>query len=151
MGRIYSANFAGVAVTAAQDLFEVNAPADAVVVLHEIKITQRTKSTVERLIFSIQRSTGSSGSGGSTPTANPLAVGDPAFGGTVEANNTTRATTLTLLHQEDQDCQVGLHYLPTPEDRILLSPSGRIIVGLEVAPAASMTFEGSIKFEEIGG
>lgn len=150
MGRIYTAVFRGVAVTVVQDLFELNAPSDAAVILHEVKITQDSIVASEQFEFSLQRAT-AGGSGGSTPTARPLQVGDPAFGGTVEANNTTRATTLTDLYAEAQNLLNGWHYLPTPETRFALSPSGRIIVGLEKAPAASTTMNGTITFEEIGG
>ena len=40
MGRMYSAVFEQVAVSVAQDLFEINAPADAIVVVHSCVITQ---------------------------------------------------------------------------------------------------------------
>lgn len=40
MGRMYSATFELVAATAAQDLFEINAPADASVVVHGVWLSQ---------------------------------------------------------------------------------------------------------------
>lgn len=150
MGRIYTGSFQGVAVSAGQDLFELNAPSDAVVILHEIKITQDSDTDSEQLEFSIQRAT-ASGSGGTTPTARPLEIGNAAFGGTVEANNTSQATTLTLIYTEAQNILNGWHYLPTPEMRIVLSPSGRIVVRLENVPTDELTMNGVIVFEEIGG
>lgn len=151
MGRMYTAAFSAVAVTVAQDLFEINAPSDAAVILHRVVITQGSDTDSEQLRFTIQRSTGTSGSGGSTLTPAPLAVGDPAFGGTVEANNTTRATTLTMLHSESANVLNGWDWHPTPECRITISPSGRVIVGLETAPADSLTMDGVMYFEEVGG
>jgi hypothetical protein len=95
MGRIYSISFEEVAVTAAQDLFEILVPADAVMRLHSIVISQSSdagNAQSEQLPFTIKRVTGAptSGSGGSTPTPRPHSQGDAAAGITAEANNTTR-------------------------------------------------------------
>ncbi len=153
MGRMYTAVFNDVAVTAIQDLFELNAPADAVVVLHSVTIGQSSDAgdgQAEMLSVQISRCTGS-GSAGSTPTAQKHNVGDAAFGGTVEANNTTQGATATPIFSEAFNVQAGWFYRPTPEERIILSPSGRIVVELPVAPADALTMSGSITFEEIGG
>ena len=94
MGRMYSATFEEVSVTAAQDLFELNAPSDAVVVVHGVTVSQSSDagdSASEQLNVLIHRGS-TSGSGGSTPTARPMEAGDAAFGGTVEANNTSQST-----------------------------------------------------------
>jgi hypothetical protein len=140
------------AVTAgAVDIIEINAPADAAVIVHEIKITQSSDTDSEQLRLTVQRSTGASGSGGSAPTPSPLEVGDAAFGGTVELHNTTRATTLVLLRSEGFNVLSGWHYLPTPETRIKISPSGRLVVNLESTPADSLTIEVTAVFEEVGG
>lgn len=153
MGRVYAAVFEQVAVTAAQDLFELNAPADAAVSVHSVTITQASDAgdaQAEMLPILVHRGS-TSGSGGSVVTASPLAVGNPAFGGTVEANNTTQSTEGTFLHAEGFNVQVGFFFIPPPEDRPILSPSGRLIVELQSAPADSLTMNGVIVFEEIGG
>jgi len=153
MGRLYSASFDAVAVSAVQDLFEVSAPADAVVVVHSVWVGQTSDAgdaQAEMLRVTIERAA-TSGSLGTTPTARPLEVGDPAFGGVVEANNTTRAGTLTLLQSLPFNVQAGLFYQPTPEERIVISPSGILVVGLPAAPADSLTMSGTIIFEEVGG
>lgn len=153
MGRVYVATFDQVAVTVAQDLFELNAPADAAVIVHSVTITQESDAgdaAAEMLPILLHRGS-TSGSGGSVPTPAPFSVGDPAFGGTVEANNTTQSTEGTNLHAEGFNVQVGFYYMPPPEDRIVISPSGRLIVELQAAPADSLTMNGSIVFEEIGG
>lgn len=153
MGRMYTAVFEQVAVSAAQDLFELNAPADAVVKLRSCIITQSSDagdSEAEMLPILIHRGS-TSGSGGSIPTARPVEAGDAAFGGTVEANNTTQSTEGDQLHAESFNVQVGFHYIPMPEDRIVISPSGRVIVELQTAPADALTMDGTITFEEIGG
>jgi hypothetical protein len=45
----------------------------------------------------------------------------------------------------------GWNYLPTPEMRIDFSPSTRCVIGLEAAPADSLTMSGTVVVEEIGG
>lgn len=156
MGRMYSAAFDAVAVTAAQDLFEVVAPSDACVVIHAIVVGQDTDAgdaQDEQLRIRLIRGHATSGSGGSSPTVAPLEFGDPAFGGTVEANNTTVASTGTpvTMHSEPFNVRAGFVYRPTPEERITLSPSQRLVVNLPGAPADSLTMSGTIVFEEIGG
>lgn len=150
MGRMYSAVFEEVAVTAAQDLFEIVAPADSVVIIHGFEISQSSDTDSEGLSLLVHRGS-TSGSGGSTPTPAPMNVGDAAFGGTVEANNTSQSTEGTQLHAAAFNVLSGYAWIPTPETRPVLSPSGRIIIELQTAPADSLTMSGTVYFEEIGG
>jgi len=155
MSRMYSASFTDVAVSAIQDLWELNAPADSVVVIHSIVIGQNSDygdAAAEGLTLQLSRSTGTSGSGGTTPTAAAHQVGDAAFGGTVEANNTTQATTTTVIRADAFNIQGGWVYQPTPEERIVISPSGRVVLELPSAPTPdAITMSSTITFEEIGG
>lgn len=153
MGRMYSVIFEKVAVTAAQDLFEINAPADSSVILHSVYISQDSEEgDAESELVSIIIHRGStSGSGGTTPTAAPLSLGDSAFGGTVEVNNTTQSTEGTILHADSMNLQLPYIYMPTPETRITISPSDRLIIELQDVVADSVTMSGTAVIEEIGG
>lgn len=151
-GRMYSATFEEVAVTAVQDLFEINAPSTAVVKIHSLHISQSSDAgdaQSEQLNVLIHRGT-TSGSGGSAPTARPLMEGTAAFAGTVEANNTTQSTEGVQLHAESFNVMAGLVIVWTPETRPVIPPSGRLIVELQTAPADSLTMSGTIYFEAIG-
>ncbi len=153
MGRKYSASFEEIAVTAAQDLFEVVAPADGAVIIHSVTITQSSDAgdaQAEMLPILIHRGT-ATGSGGTSVTASPMSLGDSAFGGTVEANNTSQSVEGTFLHAEGFNAQIGFFYLPPPEDRVEISPSALFIVELQAAPSDELTMNGTIVFEEIGG
>lgn len=153
MGRMYSATFEEVAVSAAQDLFEINAPADAVVVVHALYLSQSSDAgdaESEQLPVLIHRGS-TSGSGGSTLTARPMEAGDAAFGGTVEANNTSQSTEGNQIHAECFNVMAGLAIVWTPETRPVISPSGRLIIELQAAPADSLDMSGTIYFEEVGG
>jgi len=153
---MYTAQFSAVAVTAAQDLFEITAPADAVVRIHQIEFAQYTDTgDAQEEIFSIKFKRGqtTSGSGGSSVTPALLQFGFPAAGSTVEANNTTIASTGTIstLYSSAWNIRSPFLWLPTPEMRIHLSPSQRFTVENLTAPTDSVTMNGTIVFEELGG
>lgn len=156
MSRIYTAQFTDVAVTAIQDLFEIVAPADAIVVIHDVHFSQKSDvGDAAEEILNIQFTSGhtTSGSGGTTPPAIPREFGDAAFGGTVEANNTTQASAGTIVTHYSWDWNIRGPFdkIWTPETRPILSPSRRACFELPVAPADSITMSGSVTFEEIGG
>lgn len=156
MGRMYRAMFSKVAVTAAQDLFEVVSPADAVTRIHGWGVGQSSDTgdaAEEILNVALKSGPTTSGSGGSSPTVVPNSLGDAAYGGTVEANNTTKASTGTIVTHDPREINVriGLDVLYEPEDRKDLSPSARLTLELIDAPADSLTLSGYIIFEEIGG
>lgn len=156
MGRIYTAQFTDVAVSAIQDLFEVVAPADAIVKVHSLHLGQKSDvgDSAEE-ILSVQLTSGhtTSGSGGSSVTPVPVELGDAAFGGTCEANNTTQAQDGTIVVNESWHWNIRGPFdrIWTPETRPVLSPSRRMCVELPVAPADEITMSGTITFEEIGG
>ena len=152
---LYTAVFNAVAVTAQQDLFELNAPSTAIVVVHAVELSQSTETgdaAEEGLNVLMKRGATTSGSGGSTPTATPLMAGDGAFGGTVEANNTTKATsgTIVTLRADNWNIRAPFMWLPTPETRIVLAPSARFTVELATTPADSITVSGVLTFETVG-
>ncbi len=153
VGRMYSVSNSVAGVTTAIDLLRISAPADAVIVVHKIIVTQETEfgdAASEQMDIQFHRGS-TDGSGGATPTARPLEVGDAAFGGTVATGNTTQSTEGVILHVEAANVMAGFVYPPTPEERIVLSPSGRLIVELPTVPDDSIDFRVVAIFEEIGG
>lgn len=154
MSDIYTAVFNNVAVTAIQDLFEINAAADAVVYLHDIHLSQNSDvGDAAEEILRIELTSGhtSSGSGGTAPTAIPRDIGHAAFGGTVEVNNTTQASggTIVTHYVWNFNVRTGFDKIFTPETRPRIAPSGRMCLELPAAPADSLTMSGSITFEEV--
>lgn len=153
MPRVYSAVFAGVAVSVAQDLFELNGPATGVVEILSCRLGQTSdygNAEAEGLRIGIHRSTGASGSGGTIPIARPHNPADTAFSGQVEANNTTVATTLTQILADVWNVQAGWLYVPIPEERIIMAPSARIVFKLPVAPADPITMSGTLTWQVYG-
>lgn len=156
MGMMYTAQFNAVACTVAQDFFEITASASRVVVLHQITLMQYTEfgdAQEEDWSILFKRGQTTSGSGGSSVTPAPLNFGQSAAGATVEANNTTKASTGTIstLHADAWNIRGPYLWLPPPELRIVLSPSQRFTVELNSTPVDSVTVNGTVYFEELGG
>lgn len=156
MPRLYSVQFNAVAVTAQQDLVELVAPADAVVILHALHLSQVTEvkdAEEEMLALLLKSGQTTSGSGGTAPTAVPIELGDAAFGGTTEVNNTTKASVGTIVthHVWAWNVRIPFDVIWTPETRPVLSPSRRGTVELATTPADSITMSGWVLFAEIGG
>jgi len=157
-GRVYIASIDAVAVTAVCDLFWITAPTDAVVFIEEVVITQDLIEISEQMPLMLFRTTTDNSAAGSANTPNPVEVGDPAFGGTVRHNITggSLSAETTPSRRESQNILNGWHWLGSYEDPLLiLSPTAgtasRAAVKLDVAPGASTSFSGYIRFREIGG
>ena len=151
MGRFYSITVDQIAVSAVQDLIEINAPATGSVVIHSAEFGQHSDAAdaeAEMLQITISRAT-ASGSGGSAVTPIPHQFGDAASAVTAERNNTTQATTTTPIRATTWNIQAGYIYAPTPEERISIPPSGRIVFELPVAPGDEITLSGTVVIEEL--
>lgn len=150
--RKFTAVFEKVAVTAAQDLFEIVAPDAVEVRLISIHITQDTEEAdaqAEMLSVIIHRGS-TSGSGGSTVTPKGLNH-RKTCGCTVEANNTTQSTEGDILWAFAWNVMTGLNKYWEEDERITIQEEERLIVELQDAPSDSITMSGVITFEEMRG
>jgi hypothetical protein len=155
LGRVYSITFNGVAVTAQQDFFEINVASTKVVRIHSLHLSQETNvsdANEKELRVAVKSGQTTSGSGGSAPTAIPREGGDAAYAGTVEVNNTTKATAGTIVTHSIRtwNIRVPLDVYWPPDQRIALAPSVRATVELLTTPAASTTMSGELVIEEVG-
>ncbi len=154
-GRLYTVQFSAVAITAAQDLFEINVASTKVVRIHELHLSQTSDTgdaAEEILLIKMISGYTSSGTGGSAPTAVPLSLGDAAYAGTVEVNNsTTQASGGTAVTHcvWGWNVRLPLDVIFTPETRKVLAPSARLVVTCP-APADSLTTNGYMVIEELG-
>lgn len=139
----------GVSVSAAKDLLRLSAPADGVVVIHEVTVTQEASETSEQVAIQLMRA--STDGTGTAATPRALESGSPVFGGTAVINLTVDSTAGDILRREAANLLSGYKYLPTPELRPVISPSGRFVVRLEDAPAAARVMTVEVILEEIGG
>lgn len=154
MGRMYTVQFENVAVTAAQDFFELTPADDKPLIIHAIYLSQSTEvgdAAEEMMRIQIIRGHTTSGSGGSAPTPVALDPAGAAAGFTAEVNNTTIASvgTTVVCHSETFNERTGWVYLPTPEMRPKVSQANTtIVVRLLAAPADSVTMAGTVYVEE---
>lgn len=160
-GTIYSVTFKGLAVTAAIDLFEILAPTRGCVEVHAWNVfqTSDTGDAAEE-ILPIEVTRGelavTSGSGGITMTPRPQDHSAAAFGGTVEAQNTTRMSAgspdeLAIIETHGWNVRVPYTWVYTPELRPVIRPGRYLTLGLPSAPADSLTMGATIWFEAKGG
>lgn len=155
MSGIYTVQFNGVAVVAAQDLFELVAAAAKPLVLVGFGLSQTTElgdAAEEQLAILVKSGQTVSGSGGSsvTPVANDQSGGAASF--TAEANNTTKANTGTIVTHYAYSWNVrGPFDIILPEPMQLLMPGGRrMTIELLGAPTDSITMNGYAVVQEIG-
>jgi hypothetical protein len=133
-------------------LIEVAAPADSVVFVERLYITQTSFDTSENLGTTIQRIT-TSGTGTAT-TPRPMQAGDAAYGGVVETNATIEPTydANGVLYESGFNVLSGFLWTPANDDEVfVVSPSGLVGMNLDVAPSASMNFSYGASLREIGG
>lgn len=153
---MYPITFTDVAVTAAQDLWEVVNPATAAACVHGFELSQRTEvgdAAEEMFSLAIKRGQTTSGSGGTTPTITPTSALAAAWPGTAEVNNTTKASagTILTLWSAGWNIRAPLSVIFTPEQRLWIPPSTRWTVELvAAAPADSVTMSGTLWVEMVG-
>lgn len=154
MPRSYSVTFSAVAVTAAQDLFEITPADDKPVEIVGIELGQTSDAgdaADELLQISIIRGHTTSGSGGSAATPVPKDPDAGAAGFTAEVNNTTVASvgTTTTLHTGAWNVRAGyINWFPEG-DRPMAKQGNTTIVVRQTAPADSITMSGTLHLREL--
>jgi hypothetical protein len=149
------ATFTGVAITAQQDLFEINAPATKAVRLLCVKLTQTTEvgdAQEENLTILFKRGQTTSGTGGTNPTPVNL-HGETASTAVIDANNTTKASAGTIVTFDVDTWYERAPFLWVPTSEMLIpriTAGVRMTVELATTPADSLTANGAIYWEEIG-
>lgn len=148
-GRIYTALMQGATISTAKDLMRLSASSGHILLIHQVDVTQAVSELDEQLEFVLQRS--STDGTGTTTTIVPHQEGDPTFGGTCVHNLTADTTAGAVLHREGANIKAGFFWLPPPELRVVVPPSGRFVVRLPTAPSISLTVNARVVFEVIGG
>lgn len=148
--------FNSVAVTAQQDFFEINASSTKPLKIHALYLSQSTEVgdvQEEGLAILVKRGATTSGSGGgSAPTPVVLPPSAAAVSFTAEINNTTKATsgTIVTLHSDNWNVRTGFVLILTPSMQWEVPAGGRLTVELATTPADSITMSGTIYVEELG-
>lgn len=158
-GPIFSATFSAIAVSAAQDVFELTAHATSRIEICEIFLGQYSDSgdaAAEMLSVQIVRGHTTAGSGGAAVTPGNFEPWSRAAVTTVARNNTTIAAdgTAVILHSEAFNIQGGWLYRPfkfnnEDNERPKIAAGGIVVVRI-TAPADAVTMNGTIKWRELG-
>lgn len=146
LSRPYSTSIAiASAFTTQIDIFELLAGTNKPVVLLGFELGQTTEigdAQEEMLTLILKRVTGAptSGSGGGTPTFQPVRPNDTAAGATLETGNTTKLTggTSVEVARWSWNIRVPLLYVPVPEERIVIDQGTRLVLELATTPADSI-------------
>ena len=144
---IYVARLDAVVISTAITLIQVNAPATAALEIIRVWVGQTLSETSTQESIQILRTT-TAGTGTSfTPIL--LRPGDAAAGATATTNHSGEGSAGDSLLREGFNILNGWLYLPVPEERIIVAPSGRIALKFPVAPA-SATWQAGIIWRELG-
>lgn len=153
MARAYTSEFAGVSITAVQDLVSLQTTSAMVAEIDEFTVGQITSATIGNLRVSMNRFSGaySIGSAGSSVTPRPHVFGDSAAVCTTRTNDTTQTNsgTKVVLPVPVYNVINGLTYQPPREDRIVVAISQAFVASLDTAPAAGETSSGYLTFREV--
>lgn len=157
--RVYTVSFTGSAQTGAVDWFELTAPSTTGIALLKVFVGQTTEAgdtQDEQIGYYIKRASGAytSGSGGATGVARtPLAPNDAAAAFTAETNNTTKLAvgsgTLVTIHEDAFNVRAGLQLIWTPETVVRAGVSQALVIGMDSAPADSITWKATAYVGEL--
>jgi len=156
MSRIYAVTFEKVSVSAVQDLVQIVGTTGVMCKIKEVTVadvdaTAPATNMQLALRCRLLPATVTNGSGGSTPTPQPLDQGDAAATFTALANNTTKATTsgtASIIREDGANIYTGYSYqFPNPPT---VKPGTSFVFELITTPAATVTLSGSVIVEEEG-
>lgn len=155
MSGVFTVQFNGVAATVQQDLFEIVGHASRPYVILGYSLSQTTElgdAAEEQLLILLKSGQSTSGSGGSAPTPVATDSSGGSAGFTAEANNTTKASTGTIVTHEARSWNVRgpFDVLYTQEQQLIMPAGRRATLELASTPADSITINGTIWVQEIG-
>lgn len=157
-GPIFTATFSAIAVSAAQDVFQLTAHATSRIEICEIFLGQYSDAgdaAAEMLSVQVVRGHTTTGSGGAAVTPGNFEPWSRAAVTVAARNNTTIAAdgTAVVLHSDAFNVQGGWLYKPLKTDqdneRPKIEAAGIVVVRI-TAPADAVTMNGTIKWRELG-
>lgn len=143
---VYSILMSAVVVSTARTLIQLNAPSTHALEIIRAWITQElSEVSTQEAIQILRVSTAGTGTAGDERALR----GSQVAQATGTTNHTAEGTAGDILLREGFNILNGFLYLPVPEERIYIPPSGRIALKFPVAPA-SATWTAGIVWGEIG-
>lgn len=146
---IYTVHGDAQAVSTAITVLEVTAPASGALEIIRAWASQSSSTTSAQARIQILRKTGTITGTASPPTPVPMQVGQAASGVTVKWKATNEGTDGVIPVDDAFNILSGWLWLPVPEERIFVPPSGIIALKFPSAPtSANWTF--GFTYREIG-
>ena len=157
MGRIYTASFKAVAVSAAQDLVSLKGSSGKVCRLKRVwlQMNDTTLQTAQGLKLNVKygSATVTLGLGGSTPTPRPVDPGDAAASFTAHTNDTTPSTTsgsFVDITPTGGHNYGGFDYRWPEGKEPIFGLNEGVVFELNSTVSGTCTFSGGAEVEEIG-
>lgn len=150
-GRVYTVSLNNLSVTndSDQDIFEIVNGSTVALELISFELYSATTSDERVRLRLIRRST--TGSAGAAATENALDGGNTtAAAAAVATLVTTPGTGGAELEAYYWSQLSPLICKPTPEEKVTVSPSGRLALNLQTAVASTRNWSGFVKWMEIG-
>jgi len=148
MGRMYTVDFLEVAVSAQQDLFQIEANTIPVII-HAIYISQSSDvgdASAAAISIKISRVTDAVTD---DVAAVQLDQGDATQLADLAINETSQLTTgLEDLHSEVWNIALPFIWMPPPEMRIVVDVANAVVVNMNTTD--TLTMSGTMYFEEVG-
>ncbi len=150
MGMRYAALIPRVfysAAQAAQTIFQLNAPSDATVIIHEffLSFDKPKTSNYENVNLNRVSTLGT----GTDLTEVRCESGFALPGSVCQYDHSSEATIVETIIGKTM--RVEWHHLPVPAARIIVSPGGRVALSTPTNPRLGFTPTGYFKWEEVGG
>jgi hypothetical protein len=143
--RRYSVQVNAAAVTTAKDLIRISAPASMVLCVMRAWVGQSGSTANEQSRTILKRSSNTQ-----TRTTEKLEVGDPAATFTAQSLTTDHTLTGDAMVDEGFNWVTGYLWVPAPEERIWVPPSGNLVLRLATVPGASKTVSAGLIVGEVG-
>jgi len=147
--KVYTVRMAPTSQAAAKTLVTVTAPATTILVLLRAWVAQKTLTASELMRILLQRASAAGTSTAVTPEKHQPS--DSVFGGVAGVNHTVEPTYTGIpFNNEQVNVLNGFVWVPMPEERIIVPPSGIIGLRLDTAPSGASDFTAGLVFGEIG-
>lgn len=155
MSGVYTVQFNAVDVSVAQDLFELVAASGKPIVILGFGVSQHSEigdAQEEQKLILIKSGQSTSGSGGSSATPVPTDSNGVAASFTAEVNNTTKASTGTIVTHKpfSWNVRAGLDIVFTEQEQLIMAAGRRATIELVSNPTDQITMNGYVVVQEIG-
>jgi hypothetical protein len=134
-----------VSVSTAITILELTAPSTRTLEIFEIWVDFSTTTSAAQRVNILRKSATITGTG-----VTPAAMTASAVSATGKRTATGEGTDGTILYQRIINQLNGFYWLPVPEQRIVVPPSGIIAIKFPTAPGAAVSVTAGFTWGEIG-